>query len=521
MNSSLTSLASSLLLLPSSSSNSAFSINSTTAAIFNDNNNNINNSNSSDNGNNDRIVILDSAAANFANKTDDNFTDVASPEKLEFPAYFKVISMTVCVVILIFGVIGNVMVPIVIFRTKDMRNSTNIFLTNLSVADLLVLLICTPTVLVEVNTKPETWVLGENLCKIIPFVELTVAHASVLTILAITFERYYAICEPLRAGYICTKARAFVICIIAWTVAALCASPMIVISDYQLLKYQDDSLVAVCLTQANTLWRVAFFVAANFLFYIFPFFLLVCCYSLIARRLMAEPETDCSESSSNARARKQVVAMLAMVVITFFLCLLPFRILVLWIILSSGNHLLKLGFYNYHLILYFCRIMIYLNSAVNPLLYNLMSSKFRIAFKTCLTDFCCRHYCYLYYCCCCCCCRRYGRTTTADNGKNHRSTSLALSNTLSTTLSHSSTRTSIVIAAAASGGSGGGSGRNSSFKLERRNSDVISTTRMTGVGNGSVRKHVLLKSLSVDETNARNSGRRFVIDLLDQTESFV
>lgn len=46
-----------------------------------------------------------------------------------------------------------------------MRNSTNIFLTNLSVADLLVLLVCTPTVLVEVNSRPETWVLGHDMCE--------------------------------------------------------------------------------------------------------------------------------------------------------------------------------------------------------------------------------------------------------------------------------------------------------------------------------------------------------------------
>lgn len=63
------------------------------------------------------------------------------------------------------GVLGNVMVPLVIFKSKDMRNSTNIFLMNLSLADLMVLLVCTPTVLVEVNSKPETWVLGEEMCK--------------------------------------------------------------------------------------------------------------------------------------------------------------------------------------------------------------------------------------------------------------------------------------------------------------------------------------------------------------------
>lgn len=57
-------------------------------------------------------------------------------------------------------------VPIVIMKTKDMRNSTNIFLTNLSIADLLVLLVCTPTVLVEVYSKPETWVLGQEMCKL-------------------------------------------------------------------------------------------------------------------------------------------------------------------------------------------------------------------------------------------------------------------------------------------------------------------------------------------------------------------
>lgn len=101
-----------------------------------------------------------------------NFTGVeglgngsAGTELPVIPGYIRITSMIFCIVILGIGVAGNIMVPIVILKTKDMRNSTNIFLMNLSVADLMVLLVCTPTVLVEVNTKPETWVLGEEMCE--------------------------------------------------------------------------------------------------------------------------------------------------------------------------------------------------------------------------------------------------------------------------------------------------------------------------------------------------------------------
>lgn len=38
------------------------------------------------------------------------------------------------------------------------------------------------------------------------------------------------------------------------------------------------------------------------------------------------------------------------------------------------------GFETYYNILYFSRIMFHINSAINPILYNLMSSKFRGGF---------------------------------------------------------------------------------------------------------------------------------------------
>ncbi|XP_025994425.2 growth hormone secretagogue receptor type 1 isoform X3 [Solenopsis invicta] len=292
------------------------------------------------------------------------------------PAYIRTTSMVACIIVMILGIVGNLMVPLVVLRGKDMRNSTNIFLVNLSVADLCVLVICTPTVLIEINSGPQVWPLGEHMCKAVPFVELTVAHASVLTILAISFERYYAICEPLRAG------------------------PMIWVSQYREMRMtshvahdvandgRDQQVVnqvnrvPVCLTQADTNASVTFFLLLVLLFFVAPFVILVALYSFIVSHLIRDSSTTSSgtNDSYHSRARRQVVYMLLTVVVSFFVCLSPYRLLIFYIVIAPAEQIAALDYDTFFCLLNFCRIMFYLNSAGNPILYNLMSSKFRRGF---------------------------------------------------------------------------------------------------------------------------------------------
>lgn len=110
-----------------------------------------------------------------SNQSDPNKFITSSPNMnhndirdLKLPLYMRILATLACLIIFIIGVSGNLLVPLVVIKTKYLRNSTNLFLINLSIADLLVLIVCMPTVFIELHTKPETWLLGEPMCKYNP-----------------------------------------------------------------------------------------------------------------------------------------------------------------------------------------------------------------------------------------------------------------------------------------------------------------------------------------------------------------
>lgn len=158
-------------------------------------------------------------------------------------------------------------------------------------------------------------------------------------------------------------------------------SPILSIAQYGSEVYVDGTNVHVCLTAVDTFWPSFFFVGSISIFFVLPFVILVVLYTVIAKHLMNNPGITSHGNRSNVlKYRKQVIFMLGAVVLSFFICLLPFRALTLWIIVVPSETIMSLGIDGYYSLLYFCRIMLYLNSAMNPILYNLMSSKFRDGF---------------------------------------------------------------------------------------------------------------------------------------------
>lgn len=57
-----------------------------------------------------------------------------------------------------------------VWKNRHMRTVTNYFIVNLSLADVLVTIICLPASLVVDIT--ETWFFGQTLCKIVPYLQV-------------------------------------------------------------------------------------------------------------------------------------------------------------------------------------------------------------------------------------------------------------------------------------------------------------------------------------------------------------
>ena len=79
------------------------------------------------------------------------------------------IKVTLGVIVELVAIIGNILVITIVVRFKRMRTTTNFYLVNLAVSDLLVVAI--PVWVLVVDSSTEFWVFGSFLCKFNPFMQ--------------------------------------------------------------------------------------------------------------------------------------------------------------------------------------------------------------------------------------------------------------------------------------------------------------------------------------------------------------
>ncbi|XP_075041971.1 growth hormone secretagogue receptor type 1-like [Mixophyes fleayi] len=316
------------------------------------------------------------------NKTDSGSGDSANYTMDETTALFHIqilVPVTIlCIVLFLLGVTGNLLTILIFKRDKDMRSTVNMYLSSMAVSDILIFL-GLPSDLYRI-WKYKPYIFGNFACKFLVYLSETCTYCTILHITTVSVERYLAICFPLKAKIMITKKRVRVIIIFLWILSSVTAGPSLFLFgvEHRPGTQPEDTMECKYMESAdqNGLLRVMMWVSTVYFF--IPVFFLTLLYGLICRKLWKNKHGIQGPNAANrGKHHKQTVKMLAVVVLSFVLCWLPFhigRILFAWA--GIGEYMF------YDLTQYFnliSMVLFYLSASINPMLYNIMSQKYRAA----------------------------------------------------------------------------------------------------------------------------------------------
>ncbi|XP_005395450.1 PREDICTED: neuromedin-U receptor 1 [Chinchilla lanigera] len=323
-----------------------------------------------------------------------NLTDEALRLKYLGPRRTELFAPMCTVYLLIFavGTVGNALTCTVILRRRAMRTPTNLYLLSLAAADLLLLLLGLPLELYELaHNYP--FLLGSGGCFFRTLLFETVCLASVLSVTALSVERYMAVVRPLQARAGVTRARVRRALLLLWGLAVLCAVPNASLHGLQQLQVPCRGAVpdsAVC-TLVRSRGAYGLVVQGTaLLFFCLPLGAISALYLRVGLRLRRHRRLLSARAGSRAaralplrdRGRTQVTKMLVVLVVVFAICWAPFHAdRLMWSFVSQWTESLLLAFQYLHVT---SGVFFYLGSAANPVLYSLLSSRFRESFREAL-----------------------------------------------------------------------------------------------------------------------------------------
>ncbi|XP_070819037.1 histamine receptor H2a [Chaetodon trifascialis] len=290
---------------------------------------------------------------------------------------------------------GNVLVCLAVCASRRLRCLTNCFIVSLAVTDLLLGLLVLPfSALLQLN---EEWPLGPVFCNFYISMDVMLCTASILTLLAISVDRYLAVTMPLR----------YTSLVLPWRVAVAMASVWTVSVAVSFLPIQMGWNTVNGTVQNRGPWAPErrcrfelnrpYVLTDSLLTFYLPLVAMCWTYLRILRIARAQakriigarptcitsyncrnnPPTSttvvCSVTAVALREHKATVT-LAAVIGAFVVCWLPYFIL--FTVLGLKEHPDPSTVPEYPIVLW----LGYANSALNPFLYGALNRDFRSAY---------------------------------------------------------------------------------------------------------------------------------------------
>ncbi|XP_063778227.1 cholecystokinin receptor type A [Pseudophryne corroboree] len=327
--------------------------------------------------------------------------------------------------IFLLGVLGNSLVIVVLIRNKRMRTVTNIFLLSLAVSDLMLCLFCMPFTLIPNLLKD--FIFGSTVCRAAFYFMGISVSVSTFNLVAISLERYSAICKPLQSRVWQTKSHALKVIAVTWFLSFSMMSPYPIYSKLVPFAKFENTVGHMCrLEWPSDESQQAWYILLLLILFLIPGIVMTIAYALISvelyrgiqfevnqkkertssissnqfengdgcylqkarrkkkvemRRLSAHSSAKIervrsNSSAANLVAKKRVIRMLIVIVILFFICWTPVFSVNAWRAFDAT----KAGILLSGAPISFIHLLSYTSACVNPIIYCFMNKRFRMGF---------------------------------------------------------------------------------------------------------------------------------------------
>ncbi len=305
--------------------------------------------------------------------------------------------------VIILSIVGNTLITIIIYKNQSMRTATNILVVNMCVSDMIFSIFYIPVYIYSHFSTSAYWHIdgffAAMFCKLYVYLNKVSISVSIFTMIAIAYDRFYAIVYPFKAKLRTGRSRIITIVLI-WVLSGILYIHEFI--RFETLVWKGKTFCVYTAKLYSPMFRWIFDNITFVLLFALPLIIMCILYGILIIRMQMRKlpgnQTDERQARENARNRR-VVYMSVTVVVIFAFVISPFRVYELfgsprvtrrWV--QCWEQDLKL----------FVNFMMQSSCALNPFVYFAFSENYRQGLIKIL------------------CCRKVNRVGVVNNAVNNR-----------------------------------------------------------------------------------------------------
>ncbi|XP_076004100.1 endothelin receptor type Aa [Genypterus blacodes] len=326
---------------------------------------------------------------------------VAPPQcfkpNIQINYYFRYINTIISTAVFVVGLVGNATLLRIIYQNKCMRNGPNALIASLALGDLIYITIVIPInayKLLASNFPFDSTVFGLCLCKLVPFLQKASVGITVLSLCALSVDRYRAVVSWSRVQGVGIPLLTVTEIVSIWVLSLLLAVPEAVGFDIIEFDYYNNT-IRTCMLNPQSNFMLFYKDAKDWWLFGFYFCVPLMCTAVFYTLMTCEMLNHRNGSlrialSEHLKQRREVAKAVFCLVLIFALCWFPLHLSrILKSTVYRREDEARCDLLNFLLVLdYISLNLATINSCINPIILYFVSKKFKNCFKSCLCCWC-------------------------------------------------------------------------------------------------------------------------------------